>query len=89
MQHTTAKLLNKVTGTYWYKRCDVPICSVLLLHNKATPILRQIHWATVEQRPYSPHFLPSNCFLFGPLKVALGGRFPNNKEVEEFECNWL
>ena len=58
---------DRVKATYWSKRCDVPICSVLLVHDNATfhtaAITQEIFaaQATVEHPPYSPDLSPSNC----------------------------
>jgi len=50
----------------------------LLLHNNARPhtaahtleTLKQLKWEAMEHPAYSPNLVPSDFYLFGPLKNA-------------------
>ena len=92
------QLLDSVKAAYRSKRRDVPIRSILLLHDNARPHtaaltqakLHQMHWATIEHPPYSPYLSPCDYHLFGPLKEGLGGqRFEDNEACMQFVRNWL
>ncbi|EFN74649.1 Histone-lysine N-methyltransferase SETMAR, partial [Camponotus floridanus] len=80
------------------KRQDMPIRSVILLHDNARPHtaaltrekLNKIYWSTLEHPPYSPDLSPCDYHMFGPLKEELGGhRFDDDEGVETFVRNWL
>jgi len=91
------QLLDNVKAAYKTKRRGQPIRNLILFHDSARPHtavltrdkLKEFHWETLEQPPYSPDLFPSDYHLFGPLKEALGGhRFQSDDGVEEFVRNW-
>jgi hypothetical protein len=72
------------------KRRGGPSEGVLLLHDNARPhigahmleTLRKLKWEFMEHPAHSPDLVPSDFYLSGPLKEALGGRFRCDKDVK-------
>jgi len=51
--------------------------------------IQKLKWNILPHPPYSPDLAPSDCHLFGPLKVHLGGKsFRYNDEVTQDVQEW-
>ena len=80
------------------KRCGRLSTGVLLQHDNARPHTARSTVATIQDLsfeclphpPYSPDLAPSDFYVFGPLKEAMGGKsFRSNKEVQQVVHKWL
>jgi len=70
---------------------------IVLLHDNAclhiaahtVETFQKLMFVVLAYPPYSPVLAPSECHLFGPLKVALRGRrFTSDQEVKEAVHSW-
>jgi hypothetical protein len=58
--------------------------------NKTNERLRNFKWEVLEHPPYSPDLVPSDFYLFGPLKHHLSAEhFPDNEAVEREDTAWF
>jgi hypothetical protein len=52
--------------------------------------ITDLHSDTLPHLPYSPDLAPSDYHIFGPLKVAMGGKiFRSDEEVHQAVREWL
>jgi len=80
------------------KRCGLLSTGVLLQHDNDRPHTARSTVATIQdlsfeclpRPPYPPDLAPSDFHVFGPLKLAMGGKsFRSDEEVQQVVHEWL
>jgi len=80
------------------KQRELLSSGVLLQHDNARPhtahttvaTITDLHFECPPQPPYSPDLAPSDFYMFGPLKEAMGGKkFRSDEEVRHAVHEWL
>ena len=92
------RTLDKLRNVIRKKRSGLISTGVILLHDNATPHtaaqmrewLERYKWEVLSHPPYSPDLVPSDFYLFGPLKRHLSGQtFTTDADCETAVKQWL
>jgi hypothetical protein len=89
--HHSKLLKERVKPAFRSKRRDRSVTSICLLHDNArqrtatvtTGTLEEMHWEVLPHPTCSPDLVPSDFYLFGSLKEALGEKsFTADDEIK-------
>jgi hypothetical protein len=77
----TFRSLEELSSTCIQMKATWNLASVLLQHDNTWPqaraavtAIQDLHFECLPHPPYSPDVAPSDYHMFGPLKVAMGGK---------------